>query len=210
MSTTPSSPPVPTFGAARRASFPAPTSISPRPSSIFLGSSRRTNSTAAFWPKPWRAAPPKIEPMSKTLEAHRKFPTGEWRQQLDISLVRDTVYIDKGNGSFTPRSASSSSSPSSLPLPLPLPLLHLPLRSACHTAAENTRSAAISRSITAKSSTSPAPPSPSPRKPAASRPTSTIFGSRSGWAPANRSASPSARTRGKTPPPASILASALG
>jgi arylsulfatase A-like enzyme len=55
----------------------------------------------------------RIEPISKILEAHRKFPTGEWRQQLDISVVRDTVYIDKGNGSFAPSSSpSSSSSPS--------------------------------------------------------------------------------------------------
>ena len=51
----------------------------------------------------------KIEPMSKTLEAHRKFPSGEWRQQLDISLVRETLYIDKGNGAFTPASSSSAS-----------------------------------------------------------------------------------------------------
>jgi len=52
-----------------------------------------------------------IEPTSKTLEAHRKFPSGEWRQQLDISLVRETVYIDKGNGAFTPTSSSPSPSP---------------------------------------------------------------------------------------------------
>jgi arylsulfatase A-like enzyme len=48
----------------------------------------------------------KLEPMSKTLEAHRKFPSGEWRQHLDISLVRETVYIDKGNGSFTSNESS--------------------------------------------------------------------------------------------------------
>lgn len=54
----------------------------------------------------------KIEPTSRTLEAHRKFPSGEWRQHLDISLVRETVYIDKGNGAFTPASSSPSSSPS--------------------------------------------------------------------------------------------------
>ena len=55
----------------------------------------------------------KIEPMSKTLESHRKFPNGEWRQQLDISLVRETVYIDKGNGAFIPSSPSPApSSPS--------------------------------------------------------------------------------------------------
>ena len=53
----------------------------------------------------------KIEPMSKTLEAHRKFPSGEWRQHLDISLVRETVYIDKGNGAFSPTSSSTSPSP---------------------------------------------------------------------------------------------------
>jgi hypothetical protein len=57
----------------------------------------------------------KIEPMSKTLEAHRKFPNGEWRQQLDISLVRETVYIDKGNGAFTSASASASASASPSP-----------------------------------------------------------------------------------------------
>ena len=53
-----------------------------------------------------------IEPMSKTLEAHRKFPSGEWRQHLDISLVRETVYIDKGNGAFSAASSAPSSSPS--------------------------------------------------------------------------------------------------
>ena len=48
----------------------------------------------------------KIEPISKTLEAHRKFPSGEWRQHLNISLVRETVYIDEGNGAFSPSSSS--------------------------------------------------------------------------------------------------------
>jgi hypothetical protein len=50
--------------------------------------------------------------MSKTLEAHRKFPSGEWRQHLNISLVRETVYIDEGNGAFSPASTSSSPVPS--------------------------------------------------------------------------------------------------
>jgi len=54
----------------------------------------------------------KTEPMSKTLEAHRKFSSGEWRQYLNISLVGETVYIDEGNGAFSPTSSSSSSSPS--------------------------------------------------------------------------------------------------
>lgn len=51
----------------------------------------------------------KVESTSKTLEAHRRFPQGEWRQQLDISLVGETLYIDKGNGAFTPTSSPSPS-----------------------------------------------------------------------------------------------------
>ena len=52
--------------------------------------------------------PATIEPMSKTFEAHRKFSSGEWRQQLDISQVGETVYIDKGNGAFSASSSSAS------------------------------------------------------------------------------------------------------
>ena len=43
----------------------------------------------------------RIEPLSKTLQANRKFPGGEWQQHLRVSLVGETVYIDEGNGSFT-------------------------------------------------------------------------------------------------------------
>ena len=43
----------------------------------------------------------RIEPSSKTIEATRKFPSGEWQQHLHLSLVGETVYIDEGNGSFT-------------------------------------------------------------------------------------------------------------
>lgn len=42
----------------------------------------------------------KLEAMTKTLEATRKFPSGEWRQHLRISLVGETLYIDEGNGAF--------------------------------------------------------------------------------------------------------------
>ena len=34
------------------------------------------------------------------MQVNRKFPSGEWRQHLRISLVGDTVYIDEGNGAF--------------------------------------------------------------------------------------------------------------
>jgi arylsulfatase A-like enzyme len=44
--------------------------------------------------------PAQLEPLSKTLEATRKFPAGQWRQHLRVSLVGETVYIDEGNGAF--------------------------------------------------------------------------------------------------------------
>jgi hypothetical protein len=44
----------------------------------------------------------RIEALSKTMQATRKFSQGEWQQHLRVSLVGETVYIDEGNGSFTP------------------------------------------------------------------------------------------------------------
>jgi arylsulfatase A-like enzyme len=43
----------------------------------------------------------RMESLSKTMQAARKFPSGEWQQHLTVSLVGETVYIDSGNGSFT-------------------------------------------------------------------------------------------------------------
>jgi carbohydrate-binding DOMON domain-containing protein len=43
----------------------------------------------------------RIEALTKTMQASRKFPDGEWQQHLGVSLVGETVYIDEGNGSFT-------------------------------------------------------------------------------------------------------------
>jgi arylsulfatase A-like enzyme len=48
-----------------------------------------------------RSAKPEV--LSKTLEATRKFPSGEWRQHLRVSLVGESVYIDEGNGAFEGR-----------------------------------------------------------------------------------------------------------
>jgi arylsulfatase A-like enzyme len=47
---------------------------------------------------------PKIEALTKTIQATRKFPSGEWQQHLRVSLVGETVYIDEGNGAFSPTS----------------------------------------------------------------------------------------------------------
>jgi arylsulfatase A-like enzyme len=43
----------------------------------------------------------RIEPLTKTLQAGRKFPGGEWQQHLRLSHVGETVYIDEGNGAFS-------------------------------------------------------------------------------------------------------------
>jgi arylsulfatase A-like enzyme len=43
----------------------------------------------------------RIEPLTKTMQANRKFPGGEWQQHLRVSLVGDTIYFDEGNGSFS-------------------------------------------------------------------------------------------------------------
>jgi arylsulfatase A-like enzyme len=40
------------------------------------------------------------KPETKTLEAKRRFPSGTWRQTLQISRVGSTVYLNEGNGAF--------------------------------------------------------------------------------------------------------------
>jgi arylsulfatase A-like enzyme len=42
----------------------------------------------------------RMEALGKTIEANRKFPAGEWRQHLRISLLGETIYLDEGNGAF--------------------------------------------------------------------------------------------------------------
>ena len=54
------------------------------------------------------SAPPRA--VTETLEAARKFSSGQWRQHLRISRVGETIYIDEGNGAFE-ASISNSSSP---------------------------------------------------------------------------------------------------
>ncbi len=45
-------------------------------------------------------AMPSREPETKTFEATKHFPSGTWRQSLQISRVGSTVYLDQGNGAF--------------------------------------------------------------------------------------------------------------
>jgi predicted AlkP superfamily pyrophosphatase or phosphodiesterase len=43
------------------------------------------------------------KPETKTIEAKKDFPSGTWRQSLQISRVGPIIYLDEGNGVFTPK-----------------------------------------------------------------------------------------------------------
>jgi arylsulfatase A-like enzyme len=45
---------------------------------------------------------------TKTIEATKHFPSGTWRQSLQISRVGATVYLDEGNGVFVADKASTN------------------------------------------------------------------------------------------------------
>ena len=44
------------------------------------------------------------KPETKTIEATKDFPSGTWRQSLQISRVGSTEYLDEGNSVFVPKS----------------------------------------------------------------------------------------------------------
>jgi arylsulfatase A-like enzyme len=48
---------------------------------------------------------------TETVEATKNFPSGKWRQTLHISRVGSTLYLDEGNGAFTPQGAAASQPP---------------------------------------------------------------------------------------------------
>jgi arylsulfatase A-like enzyme len=48
-------------------------------------------------------AAPELKPEDKTIEAAKDFPSGTWRQSLQISRVGSTIYLDEGNGAFVPK-----------------------------------------------------------------------------------------------------------
>jgi predicted AlkP superfamily pyrophosphatase or phosphodiesterase len=43
---------------------------------------------------------PAPKPEAKSIEARKDFPSGTWRQTLQISRVGSTIYLDEGNGAF--------------------------------------------------------------------------------------------------------------
>jgi predicted AlkP superfamily pyrophosphatase or phosphodiesterase len=47
------------------------------------------------------ANPKSSKSETQTVEAIRRFPSGVWRQELKISRVGSTIYLDEGNGAFT-------------------------------------------------------------------------------------------------------------
>ena len=46
---------------------------------------------------------PMLKPETKTIKATKDFPSGTWRQSLQISRVGSTIYLDEGNGDFQKR-----------------------------------------------------------------------------------------------------------
>ena len=43
------------------------------------------------------------KPEIKKIEATKDFPSGSWRQSLQISRVGSSIYLDQGIGAFSPR-----------------------------------------------------------------------------------------------------------
>ena len=46
------------------------------------------------------AATATLKPENKVIEATKAFPSGSWRQSLQISRVGSAIYLDQGNGAF--------------------------------------------------------------------------------------------------------------
>jgi arylsulfatase A-like enzyme len=46
---------------------------------------------------------------TKKIEATKNFPSGSWRQSLQISRVGSTIYLDEGNGAFSPKQGAAPS-----------------------------------------------------------------------------------------------------
>jgi hypothetical protein len=44
-----------------------------------------------------------LKPETKTIRTTKDFPSGTWRQSLQISRVGSTEYLDEGNGVFVPK-----------------------------------------------------------------------------------------------------------
>jgi predicted AlkP superfamily pyrophosphatase or phosphodiesterase len=53
-------------------------------------------------------ATPRLKPETKTIEAAKDFPSGTWRQSLQISRVGSTEYFDEGNGVFVRKDRDSA------------------------------------------------------------------------------------------------------
>ena len=52
---------------------------------------------------------PGLKPETKTIEAIKDFPSGTWRQSLQTSRVGSTIYLDEGNGEFSPKQEAAVS-----------------------------------------------------------------------------------------------------
>jgi len=54
-----------------------------------------------------------LKPETKTIEVQKDFPSGRWRQSLQISRVGSTIYLDEGDGVFVPNGVKPNAVPSS-------------------------------------------------------------------------------------------------
>jgi arylsulfatase A-like enzyme len=52
---------------------------------------------------------PALKPETKKIEATKDFPSGSWRQSVQISRVGSTIYLDEGNGAFSPKQGTALS-----------------------------------------------------------------------------------------------------
>ena len=79
-----------------------------------LKSPQKFDGRVLFEAMPGQSPPPRAA--TETMEAARNFPSGNWRQQVRLSQVGETVYFDEGNGAFEASPSNSSPrSPASSP-----------------------------------------------------------------------------------------------
>jgi len=56
------------------------------------------------------AAMPLAKPETKRIESAKHFPSGTWRQSLQVSTVGSSIYLDEGNGAFVANEPAANES----------------------------------------------------------------------------------------------------
>ncbi len=71
-------------------------------SEAMIGANSNNSSLRSAEPLPLQ------KPETETIEATRHFPSGTWRQSLQISRVGSTIYLDQGSGAFVGSEVTAS------------------------------------------------------------------------------------------------------